>query len=264
MLAKLKGHDVRDDHQTFVKEFADIWAQGKWFVKDCDKYEAGLIKQEKLVSAALAREKQHTVVQLSGTVRRPQVPGEPPRSPLPSNVAGNQILKPRAQTYRRRIDTVSQSQIQPTHTGIASNHPQGPQGTMGTFGSQKMFLGEAIHEGSQDLADGNTVVHECRSHQEELAKLNIRLGLPGIHNKVSRHVRWSSEQTRDAFFEMVAEIFPDQAVQHLKVRRWRGVDITVYPTGLQGEWEIVRDDWLERSRQSSNKEPSATVHLAIS
>lgn len=64
--------------------------------KDCDTYEEGMIKQERLVSEALRRErKRKTTAQLPRTIEKPQVAGKPLRKPLPPYSTGSQILNQR-------------------------------------------------------------------------------------------------------------------------------------------------------------------------
>jgi len=90
MLTELDSEDVRKNYQTFTERFADGWTQKNWVKEVCIEYEKGLTKQEKMVSDALERERQHkATAQRFGSLERSPIAGKPLRSPLPPYPAGS-------------------------------------------------------------------------------------------------------------------------------------------------------------------------------
>jgi hypothetical protein len=78
---------------------------------------------------------------------------------------------------------------------------------------------------------------------------------------MSRHLRWSPNDTRTAFLDKVAKLFPGKAVQQVNARL-PGRQVTIQPYDPEEEWGIVREEWFERLQQPLKKEASAAVYLA--
>lgn len=115
MLAELDCQDVKNAYLSFAKDFADLRTEGIWSAKDCDTYEEGLIKQERLVFEALSRERKHRPkTQLSTSTKKSQVAGKPSQKSLIPNCAGNQTLNQRDQIRNRRPENPSLFHARPT------------------------------------------------------------------------------------------------------------------------------------------------------
>jgi hypothetical protein len=123
-------------------------------------------------------------------------------------------------------------------------------------------MGVSAHERIRRLALSNTSFLESHRHPEESAKLAIRLDPAGARGKaMSRHLTWFPNDTRGAFLNKVAELFPGKVIQRVNARLPQGAQVAVQATGPEGEWEMVREEWLKRLKQPLKKESSATVYL---
>lgn len=230
LMAELENQDVKNRYHAFVKGFADVSPGngGTWSAADSDRYEEGLIKQENLMVDALQSQRQRkTAIQTSSVFEQPQIAGKLTQSFSPSHVYGNQAPEQRTQKRRRRTETASSPETQAKN--IKGETKQ----------SKKSLSGKS-------------------------AKLNVRLDLAGSGDtKTSRHLRWSPDDSRGAFFHQIAELFPGTMIQKVSVRL-HGTLVNLQASGPEGEWEIVQEEWLERLEKPSKKwkEPSAEVHLA--
>lgn len=259
VLAEIDSQDVRNAYRAFAEEFADLWTRGTWSSKDCDAYEEGLIKQERLVSEALKRERQHkATTQPPKSHQWLQSTEKPSRSSLPPFSARNQSMEQKPETRRRRTESANLLQAPPTHTENANKQPQASP----DVGNQRKGMGEAAHERIRGLAVSNTTSLQSQNRPEQSPKLTIRLDPAGARNKaMSRHLTWSPNDTRSAFLDKIAELFPGKVIQQVNARLPQGTQIIIKSTGPEGEWEMVREGWLKRLEQPSKEESSAAVYL---
>ena len=261
MLPKLDDQGTKDDYQAFAARCADVWAKG-WLAEDCDDYEEGLIKQEKLVIEAVKREGQYEIMaQPPKNYQRPQTSGRLSRSAQPSQDDQDQGFEQQAQTCIHHAETASLPGTQLTYTDSVSKQSQG---SLDLIADKHDGMGKAARGGMQGLTKGTTTSLGNQRLSGKSAKLNVRLDLAGANDKkTSRHLRWSPDDTRDEFFHKVVELFPGTAIQQVSVRLLHGTAVNVPATGPEGEWEIAQEEWLERLVKPSKKpkEPSADVHL---
>lgn len=259
MLAEIDSQNVRNAYRAFAEEFADLFTQGTWSSKDCDAYEEGLVKQERLVSEALKRERQRKAsIKPPKSHQWPQTTEKPSRSSLPPFFARNQSIEQEARTRRRRTESANILQAPPTHTKNADKQPQASP----NVGNQCKDMGGAAHERIQGLAVSNTTFLRSHSRPDDRAQLTIRLDPAGARNKaMSRHLTWSPNDTRSAFLDKVAELFPGKVIQQVNARLPQGTQIIIKATGPGGEWDMVREEWLKRLKQPLKKESSAAVYL---
>ena len=258
MLAELESQDVKNAYQAFVQDFANRWTQSKWLVKDCNEYERGLIEQERLVSEALERERQHkTTDQPSRSHERPQTTKKPPRSSLPPLSVEDQSMEHEVQTRRRRTESANLLRRPPTYTEDVEKQSEGSL----EAGIPDNDMGRAAHERLHDLAVSPRSFLESHSHTDESPKLIVRLDPARTRGKaMSRRLRWSPTDTRTTFLDRVAELFPGKAIQQVNARL-PGKQVTIQATGPEEEWDIVREEWLGQLQQPSKKESSAAVYL---
>lgn len=256
MLTELDSQDVRNAYQAFAEQFADLLVQGTWLARDCDSYEEGLIKQEKLISEALKRERQHkATIQPPKSHQWLQTTEKPSRSSLPPISSENQSMQQQSQSRRRRTESANLPQGTPTYTQDANKQPQGD------LNSPHIRMGEAGHERTRGLAASNTAFLQSHSRPDDRAQLTIRLDPAGARTKaMSRHLTWSPNDTRSAFLDKVAELFPGKVIQQVNARLPQGTQIIIKATGPGGEWDMVREEWLKRLKQPLKKESSAAVY----
>jgi hypothetical protein len=257
MLTELDSQDVKDSYQAFTEKNADGWTKSKRKDETCITYEEGLRRQEELVSNALEREMQHNATtQPIESLGRPQIAGEPSRSSLSSATLDQTLQDERA---RATTGSVTLPQAPPTYTTGVSKQPEGSPGVPE---SQNGDTGLKAHERIHALTLSNTSFLESHRRSDESPKLIVRLDPAGARGRaMSRHLRWSPNDTRTAFLDKVAKLFPGKAVQQVNARL-PGRQVTIQPYGPEEEWGIVREEWLERLQQPLKKEPSAAVYLA--
>lgn len=181
MLTELDCQDVKNAYLSFAKDFADLRTQGVWSAKDCDAYEEGLIKQERLVSEALRRERKHRPkTQLSTSIKKSQVAGKPSQKLLTPNSTGNQTLNQRDQIRKRRTENPSLFHARPTPSKDANKQSQ-----------NSLDIPRSKYNGIGLLASerGDTAKFESL-HRHESKNLTIRLDRAGAHGRaMSRHLK---------------------------------------------------------------------------
>jgi hypothetical protein len=249
MLTELDSQDVRKSYQTFTEMFADGWTKGEWIEGVCVEYEEGLIKQEKMISDALKRERHRRVTaQPFRYSEQTQLAEKPSRNPLPPHPAGNQVSEQQTKTRRRRTESANPPRMSPTDSVTSHQSQNSPDAVE----SQHNSVGREASESMQGLTEGPTPSIENQRPSGKSDKLNVRLDLAGSNDtKTSRKVRWSPNDSRDMFFRKVAELFPGPSIQQISVNLHYGTPVNVQATGPEGEWEIVQDEWLERLGKTS-------------
>jgi hypothetical protein len=260
MLTELDSQDVKKSYQTFTERFASGWTKSEWLEGVCMEYEEGLIKQEKMVSDALKRERQATT-QPSVSLEQIQLAERQSRSSVPSCPAAKQSSKQQTNTRRRRTESSNPPPIPPTRTRATNRQSQN---SLDALEDQYNDVRKETRGSTQGLIESTTPCTEDQRLSGKPDKLNVRLDLAGFKDtNTSRKVRWYPDDTRDMFLRRVGELFPGRLIQQISVSLRYGTSVIVQATGPEGQWEIVQGEWLERLEKPSKKlkEPSAEVHL---
>lgn len=98
--------------------------------------------------------------------------------------------------------------------------------------------------------------HSSAQDNSNTSKVAIRLDPEGGRKNDSRWIWWTSEQSKETFYQKISDAFKGRHVRDVVVR----IDekrFVVEPSGLDEEWEIMGEAMVDRNKE----EASALVHL---